>query len=206
MSIMNKRQLHHTWTWFRHIKPWYFLLAAVLCGLVSVGALRSNNQTMADLRQAVYTADKEGKDVQTPLNELQAYVTAHMNTSLSSGNTAVYPPIQLQYTYQRLVESEAKKLQGSNDLYTEAQAYCQTQNPTDFSGRNRVPCIEQYVQQRGAGAATVKTIPASLYQFDFVSPQWSPDVAGWSLVATVLFALLAVIKFAVDRYIKKLVR
>src|SRR6478735_7905842 len=170
---MNKRKIHHVWTWFRHIKPWYFLLAAVFFAGLAVVGLRHNNQTMAELRQAVYTADKENGDVQSALNNLQAFVTAHMNTSLATGN-GVYPPVQLQHTYERLVQDQVGKLQqGNNDLYTEAQTYCQRLNPTDFSGRNRVPCIEQYVSENGSGAVQYNAIPPSLYQFDFLAPKWS---------------------------------
>ena len=189
-SSMNKRHLHHVWRTFRLIKPWYFLVLAVIFGLIAVVALRANNQHMAQLRQAVYTADKENGDVQGTLNDLQAYVTAHMNTSLTTGNTAVYPPIQLQYTYQRLVQAQSAAQQSANsDLYTQAQNYCQALNSKDFSGRNRVPCIEQYVTSH----STVKLapIPDDLYKFSFASPKWSPDFAGWSLVVAVLSWIVA---------------
>ncbi len=200
---MNKRRLHHVWRTFRLIKPWYFLVLAVIFGLIAVVALRANNQHMAHLREAVYTADKEDGDVQTALKNLQAYVTAHMNTSLTTGNTAVYPPIQLQYTYQRLVQAQSASQQSANsDLYTQAQNYCQALNSKDFSGRNRVPCIEQYVQDHGVKISTESSISPSLYQFDFVAPKWSPDLAGWSLVLAFLFAFLAVAKFIADRLLR----
>lgn len=196
MSSMNRR--------LRFIKPRYFLLAAGICSLLAVTGLRANNQHMAVLRDAVYTADKQGGDVQTALNNLQAYVTAHMNTSLTSGNTSVYPPIQLQYTYERLVQAQAGKQGGvNNELYTQAQAYCQSLNSKDFSGRNRVPCIEKYVLDHGSKVALAATIPPSLYQFDFVDPTWSPDLAGWSLLLTVVFLLLAVVKYLLDRHARR---
>jgi len=188
----------------RALKPQYLLIAALLCGLVAVGALRANNKHMASLRSAVYAADKRGDDVQGSLGRLQAYVTAHMNTDLSTGNASVYPPIQLQYTYQRLVDKQGADLQAANgDLYTRAQAYCQAQNSKDFSGHNRVPCIEQYVQDHGI---KVPAIPASLYEFDFVAPKWSPDLAGWSLLATIVLAFLTLVKACIDWRIKRLLK
>lgn len=206
MSSMNKRRLHHYWRYFRAIKARYFLVAALVFALVAVVALRDNNQRMSELRDAVYAADKEDGDVQGALIALQAHVTAHMNTSLNTGNTAVYPPIQLQHTYQRLVQEKSAAQNAANqDLYTKAQAYCQAQNPNDFSGRNRVPCIEKYVQDNGVQASNVNISP-SLYQFDFVAPRWSPDLAGWSIVLAVLFTLLAVSKFVADRLLKEYFR
>jgi len=101
---------------------------------------------MIRLRDAVYSADKTNADTKQPLKNLQNYVTAHMNTNLSSGPNAPYPPIQLKYTYERLVKSNGTAVADANNkIYSEAQKYCEQQNSTDFSGRNRVPCIEQYV-------------------------------------------------------------
>jgi hypothetical protein len=200
---MDKRRLHHYWRRFRAVKSRYFFLAAAICSVGCVVALRANNEHMATLRQAVYTADKNDGDVQTALNDLQKYVTTHMNTSLSAGNTAVYPPIQLQYTYERLENARLQAVQAANgDLYTRAQIYCQKLNSTDFSGHNRVPCIEQYVKDHGAVAPAA--IPTSLYQFDFVSPSWSPDVAGWLLAATIVLLLTGIVTFLINRHLRRL--
>lgn len=204
---MNKRHLHHYWRIFRQVKPRYFLLLAAICSVVCLFALRANNEQMAELRSTLYTVDEQGGDVQAALNNLQAHVTAHMNTSLSTGNTAVYPPVQLQHTYQRLVQEKAASQQGANgDLYTRAQEYCQSQNASDFSGRNRVPCIEQYVQQNGSAQTPQVDVPASLYQFDFVAPKWSPDLAGWTLFGTIFFTFIAIIKLIADLYLKRKLR
>jgi hypothetical protein len=166
--------------------------------MVSVFALRENNLHMVKLRDAVYAADKNDGDVQGALTNLQRYVTAHMNTNLSSGNTSVYPPIQLKYTYDRL---RAANLQASNaSVYNDAQKYCEAQNSTDFSGRNRVPCIEQYVESHGVQP---KPIPDAMYKFDFISPIWSPDLAGWSLLAALLFAILGVVWWLIARHIRR---
>jgi preprotein translocase subunit SecF len=197
---MNKRRLHHLWKSLRLVKPWYFLVLAVICGGVFVLALRSNYEHMVKLRDAVYAADKDNGDVEGTLQNLRSYVYAHMNTNLSNGNTSIYPPIQLKYTYERLSQ-QAVQASSNEQLYTEAQAYCQQQNSTDFSGRNRVPCIEDYVTKHGAPKAAA--VPVNLYQFDFVSPTWSPDLAGWSLVAAILSVILFVGLWAVERVIRK---
>lgn len=163
-----------------------FLALFLISAVVTVMALRSNNQHMVKLRDAVYAADKNGSGVEAALNNLRAYVYTHMNTNLSSGN-GIKPPIQLKYTYDRLVAAEQEKAKATNSqIYTDAQNYCQSLNSADFSGRNRVPCVQQYVTSHGVAIAT---IPTGLYQFDFLNPAWSPDFAGWSLVvSTFLFA------------------
>lgn len=201
---MNEKRLHHVWRYLRRVRPWYFLALTVIFGTICLVSLRHNNEQMVRLRNAVYTADKDNGDVQGTLHALQQYVYSHMNTSLSSGPNAVHPPIQLKYTYERAQAAQAAQLQQTNNsLYNEAQHYCEQQDPVDFSGRNRVPCIENYVLSHGAA---LEPIPDSLYKFDFVSAKWSPDLAGWSLLATVLAALLflvaSIYRFWIKRYLR----
>jgi hypothetical protein len=166
------------------IKPIYIAGFALTVTALCVFSLRANNEHMIKLRSAVYAADKNNINITLSLQDLQAYVTTHMNTNLDSGKGSVYPPIQLKYTYQRLLDSESAGVAQSNEqLYTDAQSYCQQEVPTGFSGRYRVPCIEQYVQSHDSSLPTIST---SLYEFDFVSPTWSPDLAGWTLVAAII--------------------
>lgn len=166
--------------------------------IVSVLALRQNNQTMMELRSAVYAADKDNKDVNAALNNLRRYVYGHMNTNLSSGNNNIKPPIQLKYTYQRLYEARQSQVESANQkIYTDAQNYCQSINNA-FFGTTRVPCVQEYVVNRGVQAANIK-IPAGLYQFDFISPSWSPDLAGWSLVFSILSLAAFLLRFGSDK-------
>jgi len=152
---------------------------------------------MLKLRNAVYSADQNNGNVTLALQQLQAYVTTHMNTSLTSGNGSIYPPIQLKYTYQRLLAAESATAAANNTtLYTAAQNYCQTQIPTGFSGRYRVPCIEQYVESHDA---SLPTIPDGLYKFNFVSPIWSPDLAGWTMLLTIILCLLGLGQLVYNR-------
>lgn len=169
---------------------------------ICILALRANNEHMVALRQEVYKADKNNDNVGQALKNLQAYVTSHMNTNLSSNPNAPYPPIQLKFTYERLLEAKAQTNTGSNQLYTEAQAYCEQQDSVDFSGHNRVPCIEQYVQSHGGGQSVTTSIPDALYKFDFVSPVWSPDLAGLSMLTAIVAWLLFIATFIADKWFK----
>lgn len=197
---MNKRSYKSKHHKFSDIKPLYFLILALVSGVICVVALRSNNQQMNVLREQVYSADKNNGDVKTALQDLQSYVTTHMNTNLSTG-TSVYPPIQLKYTYERLQQAQNAQLGAGSDIYTQAQKYCEAQNSVDFSGRNRVPCIEQYVSAHKSGQP--QNIPEDLYKFSFTTPLWSPDLAGFSLVVTIIFGLLFVLSLLVRWFNKK---
>ncbi len=205
VTTMDKKYWHHFWThYIKPVKIWYLLAAIPVCLIVSGFALRHNNQTMGKLRDAVYTADQNNGNVVAALQKLQTYVTSHMNTNLAT-NTSVYPPIQLKYTYQRLKdEANAKAAAANADLYTTAQKVCEAQNPSDFSGRNRVPCIEAYVSSHGGVKAA--TIPDSMYKFNFASPTWSPDFAGWSLVVTALLGVLLVVRIILELTLPRLTK
>ncbi len=161
---------------------------------------------MLELRAAVYSADKANGDTEIALKELQAYVTAHMNTNLSAGDNAVYPPVQLKYTYERLVQAKSAATGAQNQkIYSDAQRTCEQQNPNDFGGRNRIPCIQQYVQSRTV-VSPADSVPDALYKFSFVSPRWSPDLAGWSLVAAIVFSILFVISWIAHLWFKRQLR
>jgi hypothetical protein len=180
---MNKRHLHHVWRGLRAIKPWYFLAIALIFGLISLISLRHNNQHMVELRDAVYAADKNNGDVEAALRQLRVYVYSHMNTSLASGPNAVHPPIQLQYTYERLQKAKQAAVGQGSQLYLEAQANCEKQT---VIGSEVILCIQSYIQSHGGQLVSV---PDSLYKFDFTSTKWSWDLAGWSLFVTVLAML-----------------
>lgn len=176
-------------------RTWLYLF--IVTAIVCVLALRHNNQTMIKLREAVYTADKNNGDVNTALNKLRAYVYAHMNTALSSGGNNIKPPIQLKYTYQRLFDAQLNQVQSANQgLYTDAENYCQSINHAYF-GTTRVPCVQNYVINHGLKQADIN-IPAGLYEFDFVSPSWSPDLAGFSLILTMVFLAAFLVRFSLD--------
>lgn len=186
---MDKHKLYRVWKLVRPIHSWHFLAIAALFLGISVAALRENNYQMVRLREQVYQADKEDGDVQKALTDLQRFVTTHMNTDLTPGTNAVYPPIQLKHSYERLQAANIARA-GNQKVYQDAQKHCESLNSTDFSGKNRVPCIQEYVKSHGT---SIEEVPESLYKYDFLSPTWSPDLAGFSILATGLFTLLALV-------------
>lgn len=183
-----------------NIRIRYLGILATILAITTVIGLRANNEQMAKLRTQLYAADKAGVGVQQALNNLDQYVTHNMNTNLYTGTGGVYPPIQLRYTYNRiLARYQAEVTSQNKNLYSNAQNYCQTVDPADFSGNSRVPCIESYVTSH---AAKLPNIPTSLYEFDFISPIWSPGVAGWSIVLLVLDILFILFQLGYSLYRK----
>ena len=197
--MVNKKNLKLIWERIRPVSYWYFVALFAASLMIGIYGLRQNNLTMIKLRDAVTEADKADGDVEAALRELREYVYGHMNTNLASGNQ-VRPPVQLKYRYERLIKAQQDKIAVQNSkIYTDAQAHCESLYPDSFSGGPRVPCIQEYVIGHGV---QVEPIPDSLYKFDFVSPRWSPDRAGWSLLASAMFFVLATFRFGLERYIR----
>jgi len=195
---MNKKHLHHVWRIYRRASPWYFLAAFLVFGVICLVSLRHNNEEMVRLRDAVYAADKNNGNVEEALKSLREYVYSHMNTSLASGPNAVHPPVQLKYTYERLEQAQESALgQGDSALYKSAQSYCEAQSSV---GSEVIACIQQYAADHGV---QLVQIPASLYEFDFVSARWSPDMAGFTLVLTILSGIGFVITAPYHWWAKK---
>jgi hypothetical protein len=189
---MDKRFAHHLWTQVRPIKPWYFLALTLIFAALTVFGMRSNYAHMITLRNQVYAADKAGQGVDEALQQLRNFVGHHMNTRLSSGDTSVYPPIQLKYTYDRLITAKATQTSDYNaQIYTKAQKYCEKKIPNYVIGKYRVQCIQDYVTSHNASSTYISP---DLYKFDFYSPNWSPDLAGISMVLAALsfFAFISI--------------
>lgn len=197
---MNKRQLHHIWTRLKKLNYWFFLAAFLITGFISIMALRQNNLTALKLRSEVLKVDKEQGDTEAALKNLRRFVHAHMNTNLA-GDTSVYPPIQLKYTFERLAAAEKARAESQNgNTYNDAQNFCEKNFPQSFLGAGRLPCIQNYLDSRPNVQA--KPIPDSLYKFDFVSPAWSPDLAGISMIVSIFFFLLFAGLFLLDRWFR----
>ncbi len=200
MSI-NKHWLHRIWKRIRPISHWYFLGLFLIFLVIGLVAMRNNNLRAIQLRDKVIAADSNNGDIESALRELRTYVYSHMNAHLSGGSNSIYPPIQLKYRYDRLVQAEKDKVSATNaKVYSDAQVVCEQQFPAGLSGKGRIPCITQYVTDHGAKEQI--NIPDSLYKFDFVSPVWSPDRAGWSLLAAGVFAVLFLVRLVLEYWFR----
>lgn len=170
---------------------------------ICIRALQHNNTEMGRLRTAVFEADKNNGDVEAALRALREHVHGHMNTSLETGANGAHPPIQLKYTYERLqAERQAALGRNNSALYSQALQTCNAEGQTT-NAQDTINCIENYAEARGV---RLGDIPDALYKFDFVSAKWSPDLAGWSLVATVIsagcFILMSTYRLFMKRYLK----
>lgn len=198
---MNIRKLHHYHHKFMFLRAWYFLVPAIVFAVLAVHGLRSNYSTMVKLREAVYVADQQNGDVEGALSKLRAHVHGHMNTNLVSGANAIRPPIQLKARYDRLASVETERIKALNAGVTKTgEQICAERFPAGGFNAPRVACIQEYVGLHGVKA---RTIPDQLYKFDFVSPRWSLDLAGISILLSGIFTILFVARLLLEYYMRR---
>jgi hypothetical protein len=198
---MHIRKLHYLHHRFAFLKAWYFLVLAILFAVLAVQGLRSNYSKMVELREAVYVADRQNGDVEGALKDLRGHVYGHMNTNLSSGNNAIKPPIQLKERYGRLAAVENDKVKAQNEqIAARSEQICAQQFPAAGYNAARVTCVQNHV---AANAVKPQTVPDDLYKFDFISPRWSPDLAGVSIVLSVVFFVLFAARATLEYYMRR---
>lgn len=201
---MNLRKLNYYHHRLAYLKAWYFLIPAIVLAVIAVQALRGNYSTMVTLREAVYTADTQNGDVEAALNDLRSHVYSHMNTNLTSGSNAIKPPIQLKARYERLVAADVERVKAENAAVNAAgEQVCAQSHPAAGYNAPRVACIQDYV---AANAAKPRDVPDQLYKFDFISPRWSPDLAGISIVLSFIFATLFAARALLEYYMRRKLR
>jgi hypothetical protein len=198
---MNIRKLYYYQHKFMFLKAWYFLVPAVIFALLAIHGLRDNYSTMVKLRDAVYVADQQNGDVESALTALRAHVYGHMNTNLVSGNNAIRPPIQLKARYERLVTAQNDQAKAQNAEITRVgEQICGQAFPAGGFNAPRVACLQDYVS---AHAVKAQPIPDGLYKFDFVSPRWSLDLAGISIVVSSVFTVLFIARLLLEYYLRQ---
>lgn len=195
---MNKRRLNYEYKRLKKIKSRYLLVVAVFFLVLGIQGLRHNYSQMVKLRTAVAVADEQNGDVETALRELREFVYNHMNTDLSSGNVSIKPPIQLKYRYERLAKAEQKKTDKLNEAVKKrGEEICVKRFPGTLFNSKRVNCTASYISDH---SAKQNPIPPELYKFDFVSPLWSADFAGISLLFSLVFFAAALTRTGLESW------
>ena len=182
---MNRRTLHHLLVELRELRLRHLVAAFVASLLLGLFFLRQNNLHMINLRNLVQQADEQNKDITQRVTGLRNYIAAHMNTGM--GEQGIY----LEHSYERAYDAalqQAIDAGGSSAvIYQNAAQSCQAQFGKATYGAY-TQCIADKVAT--SGAAPVKSPPPDLFRFNFISPAWSPDIAGFALLAAVFAAAL----------------
>ncbi len=178
----------------QHVKTWQLVIVLILFGFIAATFLRLNNIGMVQRREAVIVADEEGnpEKIHQRLYDLQHYVTSHMNTDLGSG-----VPLNASYTraYQKWQEGQYSAGSAHGNIYKKAQEVCAPQ----FSSYSQayLHCTTNELSKYPAAEVpnSDENKPRQeAFLHSFSSPVWSPDFAGWSVVAVGAVLLLIIIR------------
>ena len=198
------------------IKTWQLVILLIMSGFISATFLRLNNVGMVERRESVEHADKAGDivNLQQRLYDLQRYVSTHMNADPGK--------IALDHTYKQMYDRKLKefeeeiKNQSNNDTVSKVRAVCDARARQGGYGRattqadpRYVSCInEEWEKYPAAKVANLQFEAPSTepYYHTFVSPIWSADYAGWSLLVTIFIAMVIIMRLVVLGMLKLMLR
>lgn len=187
--MVDKRRIQKNIKNLQRVKTWQLAILLILMIFISATFLRLNNTGMIQRRQAVIDADKQGDTtvITERVYDLQRFSSSHMNA-----DSGVF---YLQETYNRDSAQAMEAMSRSSaysQIYAEAEAICHPQ----FHGYSTayLNCFLAEVSKH----PTSETLPEakapepSLYRYNFVSPRWSPDFAGFSILVSIGIVLVIV--------------
>jgi len=178
----------------QYVKTWQLVVLLVLFGFLAATFLRLNNIGMVQRRDAVLEADRHGdpEQIKSRLFDLQRYVTSHMNTNMGT----IYLENQYNRDSQQIINNAGGGSNPNGNIYKKAQDVCAPRF-TSYS-QAYLQCTIDYLERYGPAdeiKSTVKLPKASAYSHSFVSPIWSPDFAGWTVLICLFIVFMIVARF-----------
>lgn len=148
---------------------------------------------MVQRRNAVISADNAGDPTKIAdrLLELQRFVTAHMNTDMGRG---VYLDASYKRDYQKADAAAADGSNPNGNIYKKAQEVCAPKFTRYSNAYLQCTLTELAKYPAGSSLESQVTLNQNLYVHDYISPVWSPDFAGFTVVITGLLALIIVVR------------
>jgi hypothetical protein len=187
--VADKRQVRKTIKQLQRVKTWQLLILLILMGFLSATFLRLNNIGMIDRRDAVLAADKVGdlNVTQSRLYDLQRYVSEHVNAD--SG--PFYLEAQYRRDAQRIVDEASNDDNPNGNINVKAEEVCKPQYTVWSPAYVQCFTDELAKYPPSADPAQNVVLPSTeLYRHDFSAPLWSPDFAGWSILACIVIVLM----------------
>ena len=210
----DKHSLVRFIAWLKVIKTWQLVVILIIMVVLSASLLRLNNLGMVERRDAVKAADEKGDrdQLKQSIIDLQNYVSSHMNTSL--GDNGFYLEKSYERDRDKAIEALASETNPNADVYQEAALECQSrfQGGVESFRNDYVQCVaSQVAELSSAEAGEELALPkADRYRIDYVSPALSFDLAGLSVLISILLfitiisrlLLLALLRLLLSRRFK----
>ncbi len=210
VPAIDRRLLQKVFHWVRVIKTWQLVVLLLIGMFFSGSFLRLNSLKMDALRRDVIEADKSGnkEKIKESLISLQSYVSSHMNTSLNSG---VYLPEEYARAQEAAYAAASAATNPNAAVYQQASIDCRSRfQGTVSSYRNDyVACVAERVRALGVGqdpSQVMREPKKEDYQYNFVSPLWSADLAGWSVLFCLIVTSVISIRFVSEIVVRMVLK
>lgn len=193
--MADKRRVKKSIRQLQRVKTWQLLILFILVAFIAATFLRLNNIGMLQRRDAVLTADKAGDEtiIQSRLYDLQRFAAEHMNASTGP----FYLEGQFKRNAQKLVDAaKASDNNPNGNINAKAEAVCKPQF-TVWSPAYVQCFADQLAKYPPSPDPTQNVVlpSANLYRHDFLSPLWSPDFAGLSVLVCGFIILMIIVRF-----------
>ena len=188
--MSDRRQVRRSIQQLQKVKTWQLVLLLILMLFVAATFLRMNNTGMVQRRNAVAAADKVGNvpDTTARIYDLQRWSAAHMNAD--SGT--FYLQEQYNRDAQRALSQSSDLSAASAQANADAEAVCHPQ----FNGWSTayMQCfLAELAKHPSSEKLPEPKLPSpALYRYSFVSPLWSPDFAGWSIIGCLVIIIMII--------------
>ena len=202
------------------IKTWWLLLLLVPLLFVDATLLRINHIRMTELRDAVLAADEaeDDEEIARTLEELKKFVFSNIVVNVVDDNGAqriVFGtgPFYLEHQYIRAANAALEKAENefasdtnpNGNIYAAASAVCQPQaiaTGWTWSDSNYINCmmteIQKYPSADELQDQVVASLPSTeLYRKNYASPVWTPSLAGFLLLLTLLIIVVIFIRIII---------
>lgn len=206
--------------WRVKIKTWVLILILVPLLFIDATALRINHIRMAELRDAVLSADVEEDDekLAAALVELKEFVFSNIVVSVAEENGVQKVmfgtgPFYLEHKYMKdatvaLEEAEKMVVDDTNpngNIYAKAGETCRAlarQNGWTWSSPEYINCMVTEIQKYPAADdlqdKVITSLPSTeLYRRNYASPVWAPTFAGFMILVTLVVIVVIFIRFII---------
>ena len=164
-----------------------FVIAAIMllgAGLFLRAANAHSSRTQAD---TIIKNDINGTDTSVALASLKDFVNIHMGSSVSFSLRSAYDRAQAA------AQTSTAPVGATSQVYADAQRSCAGKSDSITQAR----CNQAYIQQHLSAAPTptpapVPTPKLSDYQYTFIAPVWSPDIAGAVLLGAAVSLIFGI--------------
>lgn len=180
----------------KRVKTWQLVIVFALMLVLSATFLRLNSIGMVERRDAVLAADKDGDSytIQNRIYDLQEYSSSHMNAS--SG--PVYLTEEYKRDTEKLVAEQRRKADGGETVFSRADKICKDR----FFGYSQayVQCVANEIEAAPNTVSATDDIELpnpALYRYNFASPGWSADFAGFSVLLTAVIGLIILTRLVI---------